>query len=147
MEKTILGRKESISLPEWDIGKINAKIDTGAYNCTIHVSLANEIQEGGKKLLEFIPLEPSHKSFSGKKIQTAKYKVKKVKNSFGQMEKRYLVLTSLAIGDATFPAAFTLSNRSNMKNAVLLGRKILKGRFLVDVDKVNLAGNPKYKNQ
>ncbi|WP_439481827.1 ATP-dependent zinc protease family protein [Cyclobacterium plantarum] len=147
MEKTILGRKESISLPEWDIGKINAKIDTGAYNCTIHVSRATEIQEGGKKLLEFIPLEPSHKAFSGKKIQTAKYKVKKVKNSFGQMEKRYLVLTSLTIGDASFPAAFTLSNRSNMKNAVLLGRKILKGRFLVDVDKVNLAGNPKPKNQ
>lgn len=147
MGKTILGRKEIISLPEWDIRKVNAKIDTGAYNCTIHVSSVKEILEGEGKFLEFIPLDPSHAAYAGKKIRTAKFKVKKVKNSFGQMEKRYLVLTSITIGEISFPAAFTLSNRSNMKNAVLLGRKILKGRFLVDVDKVNLVGKPKQKTQ
>lgn len=142
MEKSIIGRRERISLPDWDIGRVNAKVDTGAYNCTIHVSSVNEVQHEKENLLEFIPLDPRHSSYSGKRIRTAKYKVKKVKNSFGQMEKRYLVLTTLVIGEASFQAAFTLSNRSKMKNAVLLGRKILKGRFLVDVDKVNFAGKP-----
>ncbi|SHN03367.1 Uncharacterized conserved protein [Cyclobacterium lianum] len=140
MEKQVIGRKERISLPDWGIGSVIAKVDTGAYNCTIHASSVNEVREGGDTFLEFVPLAPSHAAYTGDKVKTKTYKVKKVKNSFGQIEKRYLLRTTLALGDFTFPAAFTLSDRSEMKNAVLLGRKILKGRFMVDVDKVNLIG-------
>lgn len=145
MEKSIIGRKESVRLPEWDIAKITAKVDTGAYNCTIHASAVKEIQEAEKNLLEFVLLAPADPAYTGKKIHASKYKVKKVKNSFGQMEKRYLVLTTLSLGVRTFSAAFTLSERSKMKHAVLLGRKILKGRYLVDVEKTFLSGEPNIK--
>ncbi len=147
MEKSIIGRKETVRLPDWEIEKITAKVDTGAYNCTIYASAVKEIQEKGQNLLEFILLAPADPGYTGKTIHTSKYKVKKVKNSFGQMEKRYLVLTTLSLGARTFSAAFTLSDRSKMKHAVLLGRKILKGRFLVDVEKTFLAGVPIIKEK
>lgn len=147
MEKSIIGRKETVRLPDWGIEKITAKVDTGAYNCTIHASEVKERKEEGKNQLEFILLAPSDPGYTGKKIHASHYKVKKVKNSFGQMEKRYLVLTTLSLGVRTFSAAFTLSERSKMKHAVLLGRKILKGRYLVDVEKTFLAGKPIIKGK
>ncbi|WP_332911449.1 RimK/LysX family protein [Algoriphagus boritolerans] len=62
-----------------------------------------------------------------------------MKNSFGQAEVRYLIVTKIKIAGETFSAEFTLSDRSNMKNSILLGRKILRDKFLVDVNKVNLS--------
>ena len=135
MEKTIIGRKEKIDLPEWNIIAINAKIDTGAYNCSIHATSVKE----NRKELEVILLDPEDERYTGKTININNYKIKKVKNSFGQIEKRFLIKTMMTLGGQQFKAGFTLSDRGKMKNNVLLGRKILAGRFLVDVEKVNLT--------
>jgi hypothetical protein len=139
MEKTIIGRKEKIDLPEWNIKAINAKIDTGAYNCSIHATSVKEVLKDDKKTLEVILLDPEDERYTGKIIFINNYKTKKVKNSFGQIEKRYFIKTMISLGGQQFMAGFTLSDRGKMKNNVLLGRKILKGRFLVDVEKVNLT--------
>ncbi|MDO6439527.1 RimK/LysX family protein [Cyclobacterium sp. 1_MG-2023] len=139
MEKTIIGRKEKIDLPEWNITAINAKIDTGAYNCSIHVTSVKEVLKDNRKELEVILLDPEDERFTGKTINIINYKIKKVKNSFGQIEKRFLIKTMMTLGGQQFKAGFTLSDRGKMKNNVLLGRKILAGRFLVDVEKVNLT--------
>ena len=137
--KKIIGRREKINLPKWNIFHINGKVDTGAYNCAIHASFTEEKNENGKNTLEFVLLGPSHPSYTGKKINTNQYKMKRVKNSSGQMETRYLVKTTISIFGEEIEAGFTLSNRSNMKNAILIGRKVLKVRYLVDVDKINLT--------
>ena len=143
MEKIIIGRKETIDLPEWGIKAINAKVDTGAYNSSIHVSSVEEVEVDNKKTLEIILLAPGDKGYTGEKINISNYKVKKVKNSFGHIEKRFLIHTTLTLGNHNCQAAFTLSDRAKMKNAVLIGRKVLKGRFLVDVEKVNRTGQAK----
>ncbi|MEX2569202.1 MAG: RimK/LysX family protein [Cyclobacteriaceae bacterium] len=146
-EKRIIGRKEKIDLPEWGILQIPGKVDTGAYNCAIHCSYSEEVLDKGKKVLEFIVLDPKNPFYKGQKIKTDQYRMKRVRNSFGQMEKRFLVKTRINLSGEEFDAGFTLSNRSTMKNPVLLGRKILKGRFLVDVGKINLsAKTSKRKN-
>lgn len=137
--KRIIGRKEKVSFPEWDLWDIPAKVDTGAYNGAVHAVYAEEGLENGQKVLFFQILAPGHPFFKDKKLKTFRYSVKKVKNSFGQMEKRFLIKTPIRIFGEEFEAGFTLTDRSMMKNAVLLGRKVLKGRFLVDVDKSYLA--------
>ncbi|WP_375585452.1 ATP-dependent zinc protease [Cyclobacterium xiamenense] len=142
MNKAIIGRKELVGLPDWSIDAIVAKVDTGAYNCAIHADAVIEQTEQGQSILEFVLLPVSEPAFSGKKIRTTSYQVKNVRNSFGQMEKRFLVHTRLVLGAQSIPVAFTLSNRSKMKHAVLLGRKMLKNRFLVDVAKTYQAGKP-----
>src|SRR5690606_39832451 len=72
-------------------------------------------------------------------ISTEHFSQKKVKNSFGQVETRYKVTTKVSIFGKEFDGEFTLSERSKMKNPILLGRKILKGKFLIDVDKIYLS--------
>ena len=137
--KKIIGRKEKIDLNEWGITGITAKVDTGAYTSSIHCEYAREIHDGEKRVLHFIVLAPGHKHYKNQIIRTENFTQKKVKNSFGHTETRYKVITKIGIWGMEYEAEFTLSERSKMKNPILLGRKVLKGRFLIDVDKVNLS--------
>ncbi|PZX50210.1 ATP-dependent zinc protease family protein [Algoriphagus chordae] len=139
MEHKIIGRKEKISLPDMGLNLVWAKVDTGAYTSSIHAENLEVVEVNGKRVLQFQALLPGHKSYTGEFIRVEHFREKKVKNSFGQAELRYLIETSFELADETYTAEFTLSDRSKMKNAILLGRKILKNRFLVDVSKVNLA--------
>jgi len=139
MEKKIIGRKEKISVPELGLRQVWAKVDTGAYTSSIHAENIEVVEVNGIKVLKFFPLLPGHKSFTGKTVTFEKFREKKVKNSFGQAEVRYLIEVSFELAGEKYNAEFTLSDRSNMKNAILLGRKILKDKFLVDVTRVNLA--------
>ena len=134
-----LGRKEKITLPELGLNLVWAKIDTGAYTSSLHVEEIREEEAEGKKVLKFQILMPNHRKFTGKTLVFDKYREKKVKNSFGQAEVRYLIETKLQLAGETFRAEFTLTDRSSMKNSILLGRKILRGRFLVDVSQINLG--------
>ncbi len=133
MKKTI-GRKTRISLPEWHLNAIVAKVDTGAYTSAVHAEQVREETNGGEPVLFFSLLPPHHPKHTGNLIKTKSFTTKKVKNSFGQVEHRYKVRTKVEIMGEQFDAEFTLSDRKKMKNALLLGRKLLKGRFLVDVD-------------
>jgi hypothetical protein len=139
MEKKIIGRKEKISLPALGLQLVWAKIDTGAYTSSIHAEQIREEEFEGKKVLAFQVLLPRHPSFSGKTVRFEKYREKKVKNSFGQAETRYLIETTIRLAAETYTAEFTLSDRSSMKNSILLGRKLLRNRFLVDVTGANLS--------
>ncbi len=146
MEKKVLGRKEKITLPELGLNLVLAKIDTGAYTSSLHAEEIRIEEVAGKKLLHFKILMPNHQKFTGKTLAFESFREKKVKNSFGQAEVRYLIETKLQLAGETFRAEFTLTDRSSMKNSILLGRKILRGRFLVDVSQTNL-GKPYRKKK
>jgi len=139
MAKKIIGRKEKISLPKLGLKLVWAKIDTGAFTSSLHVESIREEIEDGKKVLRFEVLMVGHKDFTGRTLSFRSYRQKQVKNSFGQTETRFLIVTKIRIAGETFPAEFTLSDRSSMKNSILLGRKVLQGRFLVDVNGANLS--------
>jgi hypothetical protein len=137
--KKIIGRRERITLPEWGLKNVTGKIDTGAYTSSIHCDYVEEKEEDGKMVLFFKVLEPSDKKYNGKLIRSESYSQKKVKNSFGQAEVRYKVTTKVIMFGVEFDAEFTLTDRSKMRNPILLGRKMLIGRFIVDVQEVNLS--------
>lgn len=126
-------------MPELGLRLVWAKVDTGAYTSSVHAEDIREEIIEGKKVLTFQVLLPGHKGFTGEKITFEKYREKKVKNSFGQVENRYLIETEMEMAGEKFTAEITLTDRSSMKNAILLGRKIIRDRFLVDVSGINLA--------
>ncbi|TDQ14976.1 hypothetical protein DFQ04_2859 [Algoriphagus boseongensis] len=145
MDKKIIGRKEKITLPELGLNLVWAKIDTGAYTSSLHAEEIREIELNGKPVLTFQILMPSHQKFTGKTLTFEKFRKKKVKNSFGHAEERYLIETKIQLAGETYRAEFTLTDRSSMKNSILLGRKILRGRFLVDVSQTNLGKSHRHK--
>ncbi|MBK9701099.1 MAG: ATP-dependent zinc protease [Flavobacteriales bacterium] len=63
-----------------------------------------------------------------------------MKSSTGQTTRRYLISTRVRLNGHTVRTQFTLFDRSDMKHQVLLGRKFLRGRFVVDVSRKDVLG-------
>lgn len=132
----IIGIHEYVSLPRAGIEKIESKTDTGAYNSAIDCSFAEEVlQENGTKRLRYILLNENHPLYTGKVRNAKKYTIKTVRSSNGIETKRYQVKIRIKIKGKSFRTTFNLSNRSAMRYPILLGRKMLANRFLVDVSK------------
>jgi D-alanine-D-alanine ligase-like ATP-grasp enzyme len=127
--KHTLGSFEKVSIPSLGIKDTIAKIDTGAYSGALSCSEAKVVRKGGRKVLQFSPGLRSKKVY-----ETDKFSQKHVRSSNGQRERRYLIETELVIGDRTYPVAITLSDRSDMKHEILIGRRFLREHnLLVDV--------------
>lgn len=132
-KRKIVGRTEYIDLPELGIFNIQAKIDTGAYSCSIHISHAEEILIRGQKILKVYIPKNAHFLSPQQHFQFDEFSLKRVKSSNGITEQRYVVKTRVLLKGKKVKTTFTLSDRSDMKYPILLGRKFLMKRFLVDV--------------
>lgn len=126
----IIGRFEIISFPDYYQNKVKAKIDTGAYTSSIHATGISEVIENGKKQLRF--------NFLGdkkNKVVFNDYNSKLVKSSNGESQNRFVVKLQVLFMGKVYVTNFTLTKRKSMNFSVLIGRKFLKNRFLVDVSK------------
>ena len=133
-EKSILGRREKIDFPELGIYGITAKIDTGAYTTALH---CHDIHVKNN-LLYFKVLDPSHPEYNQQEQQFSDFNEKEIKNSFGDLEKRFIIKTKVKIGNRKIKSIISLTDRGNMKYPVLIGRRLLRSRFMVDVSQINL---------
>lgn len=138
-QKIIVGRKDFVNFPEIELIEIKVKVDTGAYTSSINCHHAEIKEISGKKKLECIFLDPEHENYSAKKHYFENYKTKKVKSSNGAVENRFLIKTEIEIFQQTWPIELTLTERKSMKHDVLLGRKFLNKKFVVDTAKVYLS--------
>lgn len=135
-ELEIIGMHERVNIAKHGIEDLPTKTDTGAYNCAIDCSFAEErINEAGQKVLVYALLNPHSKYYTRKRIITKNYKVKKVRSSNGEETLRYQVKLRIELKGKRYKTTFNLSKRAKMRYPVLLGRKFIADRFLVDVSK------------
>lgn len=139
--KLTIGRREIVDFPLLELLDIEAKIDTGAYTSSIHCHDMEEININGKTKLRCRFLDPSHPEYNEKELYFSSFTLKKIRSSNGITETRYKIKTTIRIFDSEIPIALTLSERSKMKYSVLIGRKFLQGRFVVDTKHINLSKN------
>jgi hypothetical protein len=139
----ILGRFDRVDLPELGLSNVHAKIDTGAYTCSLHCETAQVVD--GR--LEFILLDQEHPEFTGMKFVFDTFEKRDIKNSFGEVEKRFVIVTSITIFEEVITTEFSLSNRGSLKFPILIGRKILRNRFLIDVRKKNISFKEKRRKR
>ncbi len=130
IEKLIIGRNEYVSLPDLNFFNIDAKIDTGAYGSSIHCEHIHLKEDG---TVHFQLLDDRHPDYCKQHIKMPVYKIKKVKSSNGKIEERVFVKTIIELLGKRYAAELSLTDRKDMKYPMLIGRKYLKGRFLVDV--------------
>lgn len=135
----IIGRLESIDFPEWNLIGIDAKIDTGAYTSSLHCHHIQSYEEAGKEYVKFNLLDPSHETYNDKLFKLPIHRKKVVKSSNGETEERYVVKTTVSLFNRSLKAELSLTDRSEMRYPVLIGRKLLNGRFLVDVSQKYLS--------
>lgn len=134
--KKIIGKFEQVSFPEFGIGTVIAKTDTGAYSGALHATKMKEVTTKNGTELHFSPFD--HPEIV---IITKDYQVGHVRSSNGHIDERFYIDTTIKIQGKKYPVNITLSNRSSMKYPVLLGRKFLmQNEFLVDVSLDNRYG-------
>lgn len=142
MEKKTIGRREFIGLPDFGILAVEAKVDTGAYTSALHCSVIEEEVKGDTRQLKVSLFDESHPEYSRQFHYFERYERKQIRSSNGDTEERYVVISSIRIYGRRYMTRFSLTNRENMKYPVLLGRRCLKGRFIVDVAALHAAGMP-----
>lgn len=138
-EKAVIGSTDKIDFVELELFDLPCKIDTGAATSSIHCEKVHLVKKDGKEMVCFRLLDPSHPAYNGKDYFVSDFRERKIINSFGNWEYRFVIKTKVKLFSKEFMAEFTLSNRGRMKYPVLLGKKLLKGRYLVDVSKSNIS--------
>ncbi len=134
----IIGRREFVSFPLLNLQHIEAKIDTGAYTSSLHCQQIKLTVVNNKKSLQVQLLDNSIHTITN-------FTKKKIKNSFGEMEERFIIKTIIQIGRKKINTTVSLSDRENMRYPVLIGRRLLKGKFMVDVNLIYTNGVKYFK--
>ncbi len=124
-----IGRAEEVSFPELGINSLHSRIDTGAQTSAIWVS-HSEVVNGR---LEVVFLGNGHDAYTGQKFFFDEYSRTVVASSNGQTEARFKVKLLMRVAGRKIRATFTLADRSTQVYPVLVGRNVLRGKFVVDV--------------
>ena len=133
----IIGRSEKVDFTGVSLG-VPAKIDTGAFRSSVHACDIKEAKnKDGETVLKFNlfghPCAPVKRP-----VEASSYEKISVKSSNGEVEERYEVTLKIKIGPKIFNTSFTLADRSNNVYPVLVGRKALTGRYMVDTSRTSV---------
>ncbi len=140
--KIILGCEEWCSFPELGIPTIKARVDSGAKTSALHaVNIAPFIKDERNWVrFDINPIQNNVKTIIHCEAPLVDKRV--VKSSSGYREHRYVIQTSLDIGNSKWLIEMTLTNRDSMGFRMLLGREAMSGRVLVDPEQKYLLGQP-----
>src|SRR5690606_37904675 len=107
-----------------------------AYTSSLHCEKIKVEMEEGREILYFM-LDPGIES---RMFRFEKFARKKIKNTSGFMEERFVINTVVNIGKKNIRTIISLSNRDTMRYQLLIGRRLLKNKFLIDVNRTFTGG-------
>jgi hypothetical protein len=136
MDKKIVGRRETISIIDLELYDLDAKVDTGADSNALHCDHIDI--DSNTNRVSFTLLDEVHESYHGKRMTFPIHKIKKVKSSNGQIQERPSIKVSVEFFGKKYKSVISLTNRADMMFPMLIGRRFLNKKFLVDVSKENL---------
>ena len=140
-KKRIIGRFDKADFPVLDLEGISVKIDTGAYTSSIH---CDEIIEKDDVLYcKF--LDEEHALYNGKEFIFKDYDIIYVRSSNGMIQKRYQIESKIKLFKKIYKISLSLSSRQEMRFPVLLGRKFLSNKFIVDPQLIDLSFNNQHQ--
>ncbi|MDX4063379.1 clan AA aspartic protease [Aliarcobacter skirrowii] len=131
----IIGRVEPISILDLELFDLDAKIDTGAYSNSLH---CDDIFVDDSNFVHFRLLDKIHPSYHNKRVKIPLFKIKSVKSSNGVVQTRASIKVKVEFAGKIYQTVVSLTSRADMKYPMLIGRKFLQNRFLVDVSKKNI---------
>ena len=140
----IIGWREWVNLVSFGNTPIKAKVDTGAKTSALHAYYVQPFERDRESWVRF-GIHPLQGTTATELSCEARVKdQRKVRDSGGHTELRYVIETQLQLNGHTFTVEMTLTDRENMRFRMLLGRSALKGLYIVDSSKSFVLGGNKF---
>ncbi|MEC8524392.1 MAG: ATP-dependent zinc protease [Pseudomonadota bacterium] len=130
----VLGFIEAVELPGLGI-ECDAKVDTGAATSSLHAERIEEFERQGELWVRFHVLFNKQSARIDQTCEARLVEQRVITSSNGQSSKRYIIETDIHVGGLHFTTEISLTHRGSMKYPMLIGRKAIKGRFIVDVSR------------
>lgn len=135
----MIGRFDRADFPDLHLNDISIKIDTGAYTSSIHCDNIIEVDD----VLKCTFLDEEHPLYNGREFIFKDYDVVFVRSSNGIVQKRYQIQSKIKLFDHIYKISLSLAARQEMRFPVLLGRKFLTKKFIVDTEYFDVSFNAK----
>ena len=127
--KRIVGWKENAALPDLNVKSVIAKIDTGANLASIDAADIKIITRNNVKYVKFKVMKRNN---TVRKTSALLEGYKRIKSSNGDVEKRPYIKTTLLMDGISKRIDLTLTDRGPMEYTMLIGRKALGRRWVVN---------------
>jgi len=143
-QKTPVGWREYIALPDWGPTHIKAKIDTGAR--TSAIDIVNLVELEDDRVRFELVIDRNHPD-QRVVVQTPIVRRTRVRSSFGARHDRLIVRTRMRLGPIEKEIELSLVCRKNMLCRMLLGRQALAPDLVVDPGRRYLHGRKPRKKK
>jgi predicted deacylase len=141
--KTRVGWVEHVALPRLEIGRLKAKIDTGARTSALHVIRMRTIDTAGgpngRPILE-ITVPGGRRGERPHVVRATVRGFAMVRDTSGRTERRPVIETALKLGPFERRITVTLTDRGDMLFPMLVGRTALGPGVVVDPSRRYLLG-------
>jgi len=139
----VIGQNELVSIGR-QVVDVPAKIDTGADSSSIWASDVRVKRDG---TLVFKLFGEGYKHYTGKVYKRTDFAVAVVRSATGEEQIRYRTRMSVKLAGKRIRVLLNLSDRSRNNYKILIGRRTVAGKFVVDVMKkaVKFPKNPQTK--
>ncbi|HBA66485.1 MAG TPA: hypothetical protein DCZ48_10010 [Methylococcaceae bacterium] len=130
-QKIIAGWVEDIILSPAQI-RFRAKLDTGAKTSSIHAKNVEEFERDGQSWVRFTLPKGLEKKAQARTVELPVARETLIKRHKMDSARRYVVELGFCMNSNYYETEFTLADRGNYIYPVLLGRRFLENKVIVD---------------
>lgn len=122
---TVMGWIEAIDLPDLGLVSLKSKLDTGARTSALHVEDLEAFRRDGADWVRF------HPAGDPRVVEAPLIERREIRNTGGIPEMRPVIRTRARFGSRTWAIELSLTDRTNMSFAMIVGRAALKNHAVV----------------
>lgn len=140
--RPVVGWREWVGVPDLGVAWVKAKVDTGARSSSLHAWDLEVDEPAGVVRFRVHPFQHDDDTVIDTEARLVEHR--SVRSSNGTIEVRPVVATTVVVLGHPIETELTLTRRDDMGFRMLLGRRTIRRRFLVDPARSFLAGGNRF---